>query len=376
MLHVQHLLGIGHFVRARHLAAGLAARGFDVHLVSGGMPVAGTLAPGVRLVPLPPIRVADATFAPLRDAALAPIDDAYRAHRRDLLLGTFDAVAPSVVLIETFPFGRRALRFELLPLLERIAQARPRPRVVASVRDILQRQSRPEREAEMLELAARSFDAVLVHGDPRLARFEDSFSSAAPLHLAPPVHYTGYVGVPQPCPPATQRNEIIVSAGGGAVGERLLVTALRARPLSRFAHLTWRVLTGPNLADAALQRLRPLACPNAVIERGRNDLGDALRSALVSISQAGYNTTLDVVTSGARAVLVPFAEEGQTEQAMRAQRLAAHELAVVVDERELAPAVLARAVDEAATRARWGRWDFASDGARRSAGIVAEMLNE
>lgn len=375
MLHVQHLLGIGHFVRARHLAAGLAAAGFDVHLASGGMPVAGTLARGVQLVQLPPIRVADASFAPLRDAALEPIDEGYRARRRDLLLAAFEAAAPSVVLIETFPFGRRALRFELLPLLERIAQARPRPRVVASVRDILQRASKPEREREMFDLAARAFDAVLVHGDPRLARFEDSFSSGAPVHLAPAVHYTGYVGVPEPREPsAGGRDEVVVSAGGGAVGERLLAAALAAQPLSRFAHLTWRVLAGPNLADAALQRLRTLAGPNSVIERGRADLSAALRSAVVSISQAGYNTVLDVATSGARAVLVPFAEEGQTEQAMRAKRLAAHELAIVVDERDLAPAELAHAVDAAATRARWGRWDFASDGARRSAEIIAELL--
>jgi predicted glycosyltransferase len=96
----------------------------------------------------------------------------------------------------------------------------------------------------------------------------------------------------------------------------------------------------------------------------------------VSISQAGYNTALDVATSGARAVMVPFADEGQTEQAMRADRLAAHDLAIVVDERSLAPLTLARAVDDAGTRTRWGRWDFASDGARCTAELVSDLLGD
>src|SRR5207253_6304769 len=123
MLYVQHLLGIGHLMRARQLAEAMAARGFIVHLVSGGMPVGGKLPSGVEHVQLPPLRVSDASFTPLRDAEFTPIDDAYRARRRTLLLEAFDRAAPDVVLLETFPFGRRALRFELCPLLERIHAA-------------------------------------------------------------------------------------------------------------------------------------------------------------------------------------------------------------------------------------------------------------
>ena len=375
MIHVQHLLGIGHFVRARHLAAALATAGLDVHLVSGGMPVGGPLHRGVRLVQLPPIRVVDATFAPLCDQASRPVDDAFRERRRELLLAAYDAADPAAVIIETFPFGRRALRFELMPLVERVGQRRGEVKLVASVRDILQRQAKPEREREMLQLAGSRFDAVLVHGDPRLARFEESFSSDAPMHLAPPVHYTGYVGIsPAPEGLDRQRDEVVISAGGGAVGERLLATALAAQAQSELAHLTWRVLAGPNLPDSTFMRLRRDAGAGAVVERSRTDLAVALRAARVSISQAGYNTALDVTTSGARAVMVPFADEGQTEQAARAERLAAHDLAIVVHERDLAPATLARAVDEAARRERWGRFDFAVDGARRTAELVAGMI--
>ena len=55
LVYVQHLLGIGHLMRARLIAEALAARSFDVHLVSGGMPIGGRMPVGVRTVQLPPV---------------------------------------------------------------------------------------------------------------------------------------------------------------------------------------------------------------------------------------------------------------------------------------------------------------------------------
>jgi len=375
MIYVQHLLGIGHLMRARLIAEALAGIGFDVHLVSGGMPIGGRLPRSVRTVQLPPIRVTDASFTPLRDAAYTPIDDAYRSARRELLLAAYEAAAPAAVLFETFPFGRRALRFELVPLLERIESARPRPLVVASVREILQLPPKPEREREMLEWAARWFDAILVHGDPRFARFEDTYPLAS--QLKPPLHYTGFVLAPEAAAAAGDagmRREVVVSAGGGAVGIDLLAAALAAQRCSRFGHLTWRVLAGPNIADDGFERLLREAGPNAVVERARVDFPALLRNAFISISQGGYNTVLDVVTSGAHPVVVPFTGRGETEQRARAMRLADFGLAIVVDDWSLTPASLAAAVDQAGSRETWGRWDFASDGATESAQFIARRV--
>jgi predicted glycosyltransferase len=376
MIYVQHLLGIGHLMRARAIAQAMADAGFEVHLVSGGMAIGGRLPRGVETIQLPPIRVADASFTPLRDAAGAPIDDAYRARRRDLLLAAFDRAAPAAVLFETFPFGRRALRFELLPLIARIGETTPRPLVVASVREILQLQHKPERDREMLDWAARWFDVVFVHGDPRFARFEETFPLAA--QLVPRLHYTGFVLSPDPpsAPAAGARREVVVSAGGGAVGIELLAKALAAQAHSRFAELTWRVLAGPNITDAGLARLLREAGRNAVVERARVDFAALLQNAFVSISQAGYNTVLDVVTSGARPVVVPFTGIGETEQRARALRLRDFGLAVVVDDMAASPVELARAVDDAGARERFSPWDFASDGANRSAALVAALLDE
>jgi predicted glycosyltransferase len=375
LIYVQHLLGIGHLMRARVIAEALADAGFDVHLVSGGMPIGGRMPRNVRIVQLPPIRVADASFTPLRDADFNPIDDAFRDARRTQLLAAYEAAAPVAVLFETFPFGRRALRFELVPLLERIDASRPRPLVVASVREILQAQPKVEREREMLDWAARWFDAILVHGDPRFARFEDTYPMAAAL--APPIHYTGFVLTPASANEASAsgiRDQVVVSAGGGGVGIDLLATALAAQRHSRYAHLTWRVLAGPNIPEAGYQRLLRQAGPHGVVERARVDFQALLRNALVSISQGGYNTVLDVVTSGARPVVVPFTGNGETEQRERGHRLRDFGLAVIVDDRTLTPESLASAVDEAGSRTQWSRWDFDSDGGAATAAYIARSL--
>jgi predicted glycosyltransferase len=328
-------------------------------------------------VQLPPVRVSDASFTPLRDGEFNPIDDAFRARRRDLLLDAYEAARPDAVVFETLPVGRRSLRFELFPLLERIDASEPRPLVIGSIREILQVQQKPEREREMLSWAARWFDAIFVHGDRRFARFEDTFSFAD--ELVPPVHYTGFVFSDGSRPRAVDlrgsgRDEVVVSAGGGGVGIELLATALAAQPRSRFGNLTWRVLAGPNIPDAGMQRLRDLAGARAIVERSRVDFGSLLQRAFISISQAGYNTTLDVMGSGARPVLVPFTGNGETEQRARGERLREFGLAVVVDDSTLTPESLARAVDDAGTRVSFGRFDFDSDGATRTAVLLAELL--
>jgi hypothetical protein len=45
-----------------------------------------------------------------------------------------------------------------------------------------------------------------------------------------------------------------------------------------------------------------------------------------------------------------------------------------VDDRTSTPAILAAAVDAAGTREQWGRWDFDSEGATKSAAIVADLI--
>ena len=345
--YVQHLLGIGHLRRAATLARALAAGGFDVLLVSGGAPVDGLELGGARLHQLPPVRAADAGLKELARLDGTPLDQTFRATRTQQLLDLFEAEAPDILLTEQFPFGRTQLRFELLPLLE-AAQDRPTaPWIVSSIRDVLRRTASPARVDEMVQ-TFEAFDAVLVHADPALVRLGDSFPAWPEIQAR--ALYTGYVsdadsaGVPEI--PAG-KGEVIVSAGGGAVGAPLLHAALAARPLTALADRRWRLLVGQNMPDAERAALAASAGEGVIVEPVRADFPSLLRNAALSISQAGYNTVVETLCHGDRAVLVPFGTARETEQADRARILVERGMVAAVAPHDLTPGSLAAAIARA-----------------------------
>jgi predicted glycosyltransferase len=372
LFHVQHLLGSGHLRRAGAIASALAAAGFEVELVSGGFPVRDLDCGAARLTQLPPARAADESFKILLDKRGAPVDEPWRAARREALLARFEAFAPDVVITELFPLGRRVLSFELVPLLEAAHRRAPRPLILASVRDVLARKD-DKKTDEMVARVHAWYDHVLVHGDPALLPLGASFPEE---RIAGRVVYTGYVGGPAvPAPPGGDgEDEVIVSVGGGAVGARLLDAAVAARSLSAARDRTWRLLLGANLPADARERLRSAAAPGCIIEPARADFPGLLARCHVSVSQAGYNTVMDVLTAQARAVLVPFAAANETEQSVRASALAQRGWAVVCDEADLTPPVLAAAIDRAAGLERPDASALRRDGARETARRVAEWL--
>jgi len=359
---VTHLLGRGHLARMRQVARALSAAGHEVALISGGAPdAAGHGDAGYRLVQLPALKVAPGNFRELLGADGRPVGDEFKTRRAEQLRRTVTADAPQVLLIESFPFGRRALRFELRPLLESVAAMQPRPLVLSSVRDILQ--PRPaDRERHTAALLDAFFDAVLVHADPAVVKLEETYSLAHELRGK--IFYTGYVHESVASPPLTPPSggdappsgggwggAVVVSTGGGAVGFALLQTAIDARPLTRFKHRDWRLLVGRGASAAEFEALTARAGDGAngiKVEWARADFAALLAACAVSVSQAGYNTALDTVAARCRAVFVPYSRHGEAEQTLRAEKFAARGRAVVVAEDDLTAARLAAAIDRAA----------------------------
>jgi predicted glycosyltransferase len=160
-----------------------------------------------------------------------------------------------------------------------------------------------------------------------------------------------------------------------ALAARSLCGAAAARP--------WRLITGPycppevqaelTAAVATLPRLGDR--PAVVIEAFRDDFVQVLRGAALSISQAGYNTVLDLVQSGVPGVVVPYEGSGD-EQPLRARLLAERGLLMVVEERALTPARLAAAMGAALDAPGFpASVQLDLDGAGRSAEILAELVD-
>ncbi len=350
MLHVQHLLGSGHLHRMARIASALDDAGFAVTLVSGGEPVSGLQYGPASFVQLPPARAADATFATLVDANGNPVDATWQAARAAKLLDIFVRSAPDVLLIEMFPFGRRKFDFELTPLLEMAVQRTPRPLIAVSVRDIVTPSSKPGRTEQALSRLAAFFDCVLVHGDAAFLPFSKFYPAAQ--QIAAKLYHTGYVGPAADSQSPGGNNEIIVSAGGGAVGQKLLHAALAARTHSQLANNhVWRLLVGANAPAGSLAELKANAPSGFIIEPARPDFPALLQGCACSVSQAGYNSVVEVLQAGAKAVFVPFADANELEQSMRAGAFETAGRATVVSEKHLNPENLAMAVDAALRRA-------------------------
>ncbi len=371
LIHVQHLLGVGHLMRAAALARAVVARGVPVALASGGPPVADLDTGGARLVQLPPLRAEDATFRRLVDPHGRPLDESMRAARRDRLLALLDETRPRVVVTEMFPFGRRALRFELLPLLDAAAALDPPARIVGSVRDILVRKPNADRYREMADIASDRFDHILVHSDPAVVPFEASFPLAD--RLAGRLRYTGFAAQARNTTSADGRDEVVVSAGGGPVGPRLFRCALEACRLGGGGGRRWRLLVAHGIDGESFAALRDAAPDAARVERARPDFPGLLRNCAVSVSQAGYNTVMDILAAGCRAVLVPFAEAAETEQAQRAEILARRGLATRLDQATLTPEALAAAVDAALAGPAPGFPPVRMDGIEDSGTFLADL---
>lgn len=371
LIAVTHLLGVGHLTRAAAIARAFAAGGDRVHLVCGGMPAPLVDLSGIVHVQLPPLKIHGTAFSTLLDAEGSPASPELMAARRGLLLETLAIARPDVVITELFPFGRRALGSEFEALLTAAKARRPRPLIAASIRDILVAPDKPSRIAEAHDRIARHYDAVLFHGDPAVAPLEASW----PLEpaLRPLVHDTGYVCDGRAAAASGVRSdEILVSGGGSAASLPLHRAALAAAGL--MPERPWRILVGGGVGEEEFRALAAQAPGNAVVERARADFPSLLARAAVSVSQAGYNTAVDLVRAGVRAVLVPFEAGRETEQRLRAESFAARGLAQVLPEADLSGRALAETVRRALDAPAPEPAAIGLDGAERTVAIVRTLL--
>lgn len=376
LFYCQHSLGMGHLVRSLALAETLAER-FRVMFLNGGRMPKGVATPtGVQVINLPPLGIDEANQLVSHDKRIS-VERALD-RRKKMIRTCFDNLRPAVILLELFPFGRKKFAVELRPLLEAAHADETRSLIVCSLRDILisQRVNQQKYDDRAAMMANQFFDLVLVHSDPSFAHFNESFHPSVPLKV--PVIHTGFV-VPRLEPVARVAKtckRIVVSAGGGIVGEPLVRMAIEA--MAHFENdpeVEMKVITGPFFPDEAWNTLRSDARgkPQLSVVKHVGNLCDELRGAAVSISQAGYNTCLDILRAGVPALLVPFARGKENEQHKRALRLQQLGAAKVLSQENLNPANLAAAI-RGSMNTEMAKPQLDLNGAERSAQIIESML--
>ncbi|WP_227271696.1 glycosyltransferase family protein [Roseobacter weihaiensis] len=330
---VTHLLGSGHLARALVLGRAFAAAGHEITVVSGGLPARHLNAEGIDLVQLPPLQSDGTHFTRLLDDEGQPASQTLLTARQDKLRALLADQRPDVVITELFPFGRRVLAAEFRTLLEAAGRQIPKPLICASIRDILAPPSKPAKAASTAQMISDCYDAVLVHSDAALTPLGLSW----PLTdaISEKLHYTGFVAQPPagPHPQGLGTDRVLVSAGGGNVGQTLYQTAIEAARID--APRQWHLLVGGVEAEARCVRLREQAPQNVTVEPARPDFRQMLHHASASVCLCGYNTALDVLQAGTPTVFVPFDDGGEVEQSLRAKALARLDGIVVLKSADL-----------------------------------------
>lgn len=385
MFYCQYLAGMGHLVRSTEIIRSLVNQ-FQVCFVNGGQPIDGFEFPaGVEVLHLPPI---------LEEAGqLQAVDssdsiDAVKTARKNHLLHIFDRVQPDCLIIECFPFSKHKLKFELIPLLDRV-KASPKPvQVVCSLRDLIMTQTQaPEaREKRYEKICAwvnHYFDLVLVHSDPQLVCLDEQFPKVDRLNCA--VYYTGYVA--QTAAAVSPSSEdlaalnsqdpiIVVSAGGGRFGYELMNAVIATSKIlaSQIPHQI-HLFTGPFMPEAQFAALQTAASSRLIIRRYTSHLIQYLKHADLSISLGGYNTTMNILETGVRSLIFPEAGPEQLgEQTIRSEKLAEKGILDVLYREDLQPDRLAEKILAALQKQPMPhRVDL--QGADRSAWKLKELLD-
>ena len=374
MIYVQNLLGIGHLRRAAGISRAAVERGFDVRFVSGGFPIKDLNIGEARFYQVPPVRSLDGDFKTLVDENNNEITNLWRDKRRKLLLDLFEKIQPQILLTELFPFGRRQFRFELIPLLTKAKDAKSCSQVVCSMRDILVTKPRHDRNLEIVETLENFYQKILVHGDRKVISLAETFPLEQRIsHL---IEYTGYVLTPGHIGDTSRdgAGEIIVSAGGGAVGYATLPKIFKLRNEVSVSDFPWRFVTGPHMPLEVFKELKRKETKDTFVERNRPDLPAVISRAKLSISQAGYNTIAEIMDAGTPAVVVPYEGGIETEQRLRSDLLAKRSLLQVVDENELTVKNLDNAIHQALNIEPVKKLDINLDGARHTAHLLWSSL--
>jgi predicted glycosyltransferase len=373
IFYCQHILGVGHLFRSLEICKAL--KGHRVLLISGGPHIETNIPKHVKVVRLPELQM-DTHFKGLFNSHMNLSLDRIKEQRQKKLFTIFEKEKPDIFLVELYPFGRKAFRFELDPLLAPIREQKHSPcGVVCSVRDILvEKEDRQRHESRAVDTLNRFFDAVVVHSDSNLVKLEETFLLRAEIDI--PLFYTGYIAKK---PPANARRQIrsrlkmmdkdpmiVASAGGGSVGKPLLESAINAfKKFSGDSSARLMVYTGPYMAEKDFAYLKSLADQRITVEKFASDFLAFMAAADLSISMGGYNTTMDILTCGVPALVWPFGNN--REQRLRAQRLAERGALKILNDEHLKPDCLADILAQTLSEPHPGKLDIDLDGAAHTA---------
>lgn len=414
----QHLLGVGHHFRNLQIVRALA-KSHEVYFVDGGREVHRIDIPSVTTIHLP------ALFKDVESQRIVCEDPKFslrkaQEKRRQILLEKIAQIQPDIFVIELFPFARTRLYKELIPAIQKARAINPEAKVICSVREIIKKAPQKElarkkpphpetlffiprmiwyavsfwRKDEknkrlarlyyerVVPVLNRYFDYVLIHGDPRLFQLESFFPWIENIEI--PIEYTGYVSEKLESPDSdTQRTiekqepYVLVSVGGGILGWDMITTAVQTWKILRengyIQNMKMVIFVGVFMKDAEYDAIKEMCTEDFFfLSRFTNNFLQWMQGAELSISQAGYNTCMNVLETGVKAILVPIPAKTDLDQVPRAEKLSELGIADMIRSEELTLERMANAILERLESPRM-KHNILLNGAERTEQLLSRL---
>ncbi len=364
LLYGHDTYGLGHLRRNLTLAAGLTREFPDLSiLLLTGSPAVHhyTLPANVDYVKLPSVvKVADEDY----QAQTLHLQAGEIARMRSALIReAVSGFAPDAILVDHAPAGMKG---ELLPALEELRHVNPHARVALGLRDIVDEPAVVRRnwtERGIYDMLDSFYDAILVYGVPDVMDVIAAYR--LPAAVAAKTRYCGYLPRAQsPTDPRAVRSTysagdehlvdehlvdehlVLVTAGGGGDGYRLLSTYLLAVSEGGIPSPTASlVVTGPYMAAQERAELDAVAAgqPHVRLLTFTDDMLGLMQAADVVVCMGGYNTICEVLSVGVPAIVVPRVAP-RREQLLRARAFAELGLVATIPPDLLTPAELGHQV--------------------------------
>lgn len=381
--------GLGHIRRSTRILRAIADREPRASLLlitgSPATHVLRELPPNADTLKLPTIITSggEGTRPPTLDIGVAEL----ASLRGELTRRALELFEPDVLLVDNFPLGTR---HELLPALRDLRQTATR--TVLGLRDVVDPPEKVRRDWArdgLFGIIERYYERVLIYGVPEVLDAVKSYGLSE--EVASRLAYCGYVTeqhVAQGSAEATRRELglrdrfLLATVGGGGDGRPLLEAFLGAMlDLPDWPAL---VVTGEFMSPEDRAAVHRLAGERSgiVLRDHLPNLPALMAAADLVVAMGGYNTSAEILATGARAVIVPrvwrsgeHETRGKTgvdaEQLVRAEGLARLGAVRMVHPRDLAPETLRTAIMDAVRQPRPGACSqLPLDGAGR----VAEHL--
>lgn len=297
IIHCQYVYGLGHFVRALHLAQGLS-KYFDVYFLNGGEAVKNfDIDKSIQFIQLPAIYKKEDSSELSSVAKELTLSKCFEL-RDELIFETIQKVKPDVVITEHFPFGF-LFKKEATKLIDYAKKSNPKTKIVCSVRDVIESSKGGTNDLDTVNILNELYDLLLIHGDEKLI----SISSSFPLftNIKTPIVYSGYVIDGYLKSSEKRSKNILVSVAGGRVGSELLNAVIKAfEQIREKCQYNLVVFNGAFNKDfegiPKDDRIKYSAF-------NRNEFLKQLAQSDISISLGGYNSMTESLYAGNKVVI-------------------------------------------------------------------------